>query len=340
MLGKDNFDDTGKCFRELIAQPEGVFGFGVANANDAARAEEAGAKVIYAGGYSINLNDMRPDLDLATMAEIRDRAYTIAEAVSTPVIVDIDTGYGGALNVLRTVKEFLGEEFIDYRTSPWTVRRIAGLHIEDQVFPKRCGHIAGKEVVPREVMVGKIKAACDMRNALYPSAVIIARTDRHHMKDPDSFWETIGRLCAYAEAGADLGWPELNTTNRVVALGIAEEVLKRLGKDYPLAFNYSPSLDWYKEPKPLTFEELATAGYKFIFVTVAAAHAASRAVYDYVGAFMELGARALWDMQTEKIDHPTRSHHEMARVPMWQALERKYSPDARERQEKSEGFKG
>lgn len=340
MADRRKFDDTGFRFRELLKRPQGVFGFGVRDAFDAAVAEMAGAECIYAGGYSIALSRMRPDMGQMNMVEVRDAVMDIARAVSLPVIADIDDGYGNALNVHRTIEEFLGRETYDPRSG--YIRRIAGVHIEDQLFPKRCGHIAGKEVVPREVMVKKIELASRLRDEIHPNAVIIARTDAHNNKRPETLQETIDRILAYAEAGADLGWPELNTTDRHVALTIAEEARKRLGVDYPLAFNYSPSLEWYKDQNPLTFEELVTAGYKFIFVTIAAAHAASYSVFEYAKTFKERGAWALWFMQEVKSDqnHPTKSHHEMARVPMWQEILRQYSPDEAGREEKGEGFAG
>lgn len=329
-------EDTGLRFRELMSRPQGVFGFGVRDAFDAAVAEMAGAECIYAGGYSIALSRMRPDMGQMNMVEVRDAVMDIARAVALPVIADIDDGYGNALNVHRTMEEFLGREVYDPRSG--FLRRIAGVHIEDQVFPKRCGHIAGKEVVPRDVMVKKIELACRLRDRIHPNAVIIARTDAYNGKCPETLEETVDRMCAYAEAGADLCWPELNTTDREVALTIAEEVRKRWDADYPLAFNYSPSLPWHEDADPLTFEELASAGYKFIFVTIAAAHAASYKVFRYAKRFKKRGAKALWDMQIKKGGHPTESHHEMARVPMWQEILRRHSPDEKEREEKGEGF--
>lgn len=336
MQHRRSFDDAGLTFRQLIQRPQGVFGFGVRDALDAAVAETAGVECIYAGGYSVALSRMRPDMGMMTMTEERDAVTDIVRAVSIPVIADIDDGYGGPLNTHRTIEEFLGREIYDPRTGH--VRRVAGLHMEDQVFPKRCGHIAGKEVVSRETMTKKLELACRLRDEISPSAVIIARTDAFNGKQPGTLQETIDRIVAYREAGADLGWPEMNTTNRDVIAAIAKGVRQQL-PGYPLAFNYSPSLEWYEDFKPPTFEELASLGYKFIFVTIAAAHAASMAVYDYAVDFKELGAEALWNMQENKQNHPTKSHHEMARVPMWQELLRRYSPDEEGRQRKGEGFK-
>ncbi len=338
MPTRKKFDDTAITFRQLLRRKNGVFGFGVRDAFDASLAEAAGSEVIYAGGYSIALSKMQPDMGRVNMVEQCEEVMDIARAVTLPVIADIDDGYGGALNVHRTVAEFLGREVYDARFG--TVRRLAGIHLEDQVFPKRCGHIAGKEVVAMNIMVKKVQLTARLRDEVHPHGVIIARTDVYNGDKAETLQKTIDRLVAYANAGADLGWPEMNTTDRKVVLKIAEEVRKRLGADYPLAFNYSPSLKWVDTRDHLTFEELAEAGYKFIFVTVAAAHAASKAVYEYASDFKKWGAAALWRMQEMKRGHPTESHHQMARVPMWQEILRQYSPDEEKREKESEGFKG
>lgn len=335
-------EDMGLRFRKLIGRPQGLFGFGVANALDAALAEERGAECIYAGGYSIALAKMLPDMGQMTMLEEKAEVEAVVRAVNIPVIADIDDGYGNALNVLRTVSEFLGREHIDFRTDPWTVKRLAGFHIEDQVYPKRCGHIAGKEVVPLEVAAEKIHAAYDVRNALAINAVIIARTDAYHSGISGSMEEAVKRGRAYAAAGADMVWCEFNKPDRESAAQFAEGMRKPPFQGLPLAFNYSPSLAWFQEKDPMTFEELAAMGYKFIFITIAAAHASSFAASEYAKDILERGAEALWEFQEHKEaeNHPTKSHHQMARVPMWHGLERKYTPGAKERQEKSEGFKG
>lgn len=330
--------DLGSRFRYLISRPEGLFGFGVATALDAAEAEKQGVECIYAGGYSIAMAKMLPDMGMMTMTEVKAEVEAIARSVAIPVIADIDDGYGNALNVLRTVSEFLGREFLDFRS--WQTHRLAGIHLEDQRYPKRCGHIAGKEVVSVDEAREKIYAASRVRNVLCPSAVIIARTDSYHSGSKNSMAEAIGRSRIYATFGANLIWCEFNQPSREAAMQFADGVKKRPFANLPLAFNYSPSLDWYKEKNPMTFEELNQMGYKFIFITIAAAHAGSMAVSDYMKKIKENGAAALWEMQETKAmaNHPTKSHHLMARVPLWQELEEKYVPDAKKRQSKTEGF--
>jgi 2-methylisocitrate lyase-like PEP mutase family enzyme len=127
-----------------------------------------------------------PDLGLTTMSEMATQASRMGAAMGLPLIADADTGYGGVLNVRRTVQEY-------------ERAGVAALHIEDQVFPKRCGHFAGKAVIPLEEMVGKIRAALEARTD--PDLVIIARTDSRAVEGFDA---ALARARAYEEAGADM----------------------------------------------------------------------------------------------------------------------------------------
>lgn len=333
----DNRKDMGLRFRELINRPQGLFGFGVGNALEASVAEKAGMESIYLGGYTMAMYKMLPDMGMMNMVEVLNEVSAVVRASSCPVIADIDDGYGDAKNAIRTASEFLGREFIDYSTNPWTVKRLAGIHIEDQKFPKRCGHIAGKDIISRDEFIGKIKAVASVRIALNRNAVIIARTDAYHSEKPGSMQEAIDRAVAAAYAGAELVWFEDNKPSRETACLFAEGVRSRI-PNLPLAFNYSPSLSWFKEASPLTFDELVMMGYKYIFITIAAGHAASYAVYEYAREIKNFGAEALWDFQKFKVGHPTEFHHKMAGVPIWQKLEEEFVPGAGEKQKSGEGF--
>ncbi|MDP3725779.1 MAG: isocitrate lyase/PEP mutase family protein [bacterium] len=334
----ENYENPGKRFRELIDRPQGVFGYGVENALGALMGEMAGSEAIYAGGWSIAGSKARPDMGQVTMTEQRDAIRDIVRATKLPVIADIDDGYGDAKNVLRTVSEFFGTLEYDFETR--AVRRLAGIHIEDQVLPKRCGHIAGKELISLEKMRGKIRVASRARDDVFPSGVIIARTDAFNSKIPGSMDEAVKRATAYVDAGADLLWCEFNQCNRALPEAFAEGVQKR----YPLiqlAFNYSPSLPWAKTPigERLVFSDLVRMGYKFIFVTIADFHAHSMASYDYAKRFRDVGAEALWEMQERKKEHPTENHQALMRVEEWQKFESKFVPGAEARQKEGEGFK-
>ena len=333
-----NYLDPGAQFRELMARPEGVFGYGVENAIGAMMAEKAEIKAIYAGGWSIAGSKGRPDLGQVTMNEQRDAIRDIVRSTVLPVIADIDDGYGAATNVDRSVSEFFGILERDFDTRQ--VHRLAGIHIEDQVLPKKCGHIAGKELVSREKMVGKLKVAVRARDDIYPQGVIIARTDSFNSKIVWSMNDAIARATAYADAGADLLWCEFNQPSREHAEQFAHGV-KYHHPDIPLAFNYSPSLDWMSVPESdrLTFPDLSAMGFKFIFVTIADFHAHTWATYEYARFFRDYGARALWEMQETKRGHPTENHQKLMRVDRWQEFEREFVPDATEKQEQGEGFK-
>ena len=157
--------------------------------------EELGFEVVYVTGAGIaNMSLGAPDVGLTTMTEVRDTVAAIADAVSVPIIVDADTGYGNAVNVVRTVRalERAGA---------------AGIQIEDQIFPKKCGHFAGKEVIAAEEMVQKIKAAVDTRHD--QSLQIIARTDAYAVEGLERALE---RAQAYVAAGADATFVEAPTT--------------------------------------------------------------------------------------------------------------------------------
>ena len=144
-------------------------------------------------GTSLSLLGM-PDAGLATMTEMHLNARYIAGAVSVPVIADADNGYGNAINVIRTVREYVGTG-------------VAGIHIEDQAIPKRCGHVAGRQVIPIEEAVGKYRAAAQARDEADPDFVLIARTDARGAHG-GSLDEAIRRANAYLEAGADMAFVE------------------------------------------------------------------------------------------------------------------------------------
>jgi 2-methylisocitrate lyase-like PEP mutase family enzyme len=181
--------------RELIARGPTLYVPGCYNAMSGKVLRDAGFEAVYMTGYgtSLSLTGL-PDVGLATMTEMVANARYISQATGLPLIADADTGFGNAINVIRTVREYIGAG-------------VAGLHLEDQVSPKRCGHVAGRLVIPLEEAVGKIRAAVDERNRLDPDFVIIARTDARGAHG-GSLDEAIRRVNAYLAAGADLGFIE------------------------------------------------------------------------------------------------------------------------------------
>lgn len=172
--------------RQLLASGRMVVAPFVLNALHARIAEDVGHQAVYMTGAGTAAERGFPDVGLLTMTEMVANAKYIANAVNIPVICDADTGYGNPLNVRRTVREY-------------EAAGVAALHLEDQVFPKKCGFFAGKQVVPAEEHVQKIRAALDARTD--SDFVIIARCDAYAVNG----WEdTVARCRAYAAAGADL----------------------------------------------------------------------------------------------------------------------------------------
>lgn len=325
-------ENNSETLRKLISRDQGVFAFGVESALSARVAEMAGAECIYAGGYSASGVNMWPDMGIFTVTEMLEHMRRVTQKVQVPVLVDIDDGYGNPLNVQRTVTDFL--ETTD----------AAALHIEDQRFPKRCGHIAGKEILPLEEFLGKLKMAVDTI-AETRDVVLVARTDAYNAaggkKDPKlggDIEEALRRGRAYADCGADLLWCEFNDTTRQSVEAFAEG-MQKTHSDVPLAFNYSPSLSWHKQENPITFEDLNALNYKFVFCTYPALQALTFAVYECALRFKKVGAEALWEMQRARIGHPMEKFMNVVGVGEYQRLEREYSPGACERQATSEGFK-
>jgi 2-methylisocitrate lyase-like PEP mutase family enzyme len=161
--------------------------------------EQAGFPAVYMTGSGTAAARGYPDFGLLTMTEMVENAAVLARSVSIPVIADADTGYGNELNVTRTVREY-------------EARNVAGIHIEDQVSPKRCGHLDGKEVISRGEFISKIRAAVAAR--LDPDFLIIARTDARAVIDLE---EAIVRANAALEAGADMAFVEAAQTLDEVA---------------------------------------------------------------------------------------------------------------------------
>jgi 2-methylisocitrate lyase-like PEP mutase family enzyme len=184
----------GARLRELLAGDELVVAPGAYDALTARLVEQAGFPAVYMTGAGTSAGLGFPDYGLLTMSEMADNVGRLAGAVSIPVIADADTGYGNELNVVRTVREY-------------ALRGAAALHIEDQVSPKRCGHLDRKEVIGADEFVSKVRAAAEHRPD--PDLVLIARTDAIAML---GFDEAIERANRALEAGADLAFVEAPQT--------------------------------------------------------------------------------------------------------------------------------
>ncbi|MGE4527404.1 MAG: oxaloacetate decarboxylase [Rhodospirillaceae bacterium] len=203
---------TSTILRKLIENGETTVAPGVYDGISAQLVEQAGFAAVYASGGAISRAAGMPDLGLLGMSEVVDRLENIVDATALPVIADADTGYGNALNVQRMVRAF-------------ERAGVAGFHLEDQQFPKRCGHYDDKSLVPVKEMAQKIRAARDASTD--PDLVIIARTDALAV---EGFEAAIDRAGAYREAGADVLFVEAPQTEEQIA-----EISKRL--PYPKLIN-------------------------------------------------------------------------------------------------------
>jgi methylisocitrate lyase len=185
----------GARFRAAVAQEQPLQVVGAITAYAARMAQRTGFKAIYLSGGGVAANSLGvPDLGISSMEDVLIDARRIVDATGMPLLVDIDTGWGGAFNIARTIRSF-------------TQAGVAAVHMEDQVGQKRCGHRPGKEVVSKEEMVDRVKAAVDARTE--PGFVIMARTDAAAVEGIDA---AIDRACAYVEAGADMIFPEAMKT--------------------------------------------------------------------------------------------------------------------------------
>lgn len=259
--------------RELIAK-SAVMLPGVPNAAIARQVERAGFDAVYVSGAGMaNATAGVPDIGLLTLTEVARLAGYIARAVKIPAIVDADTGFGGSENVARTIHEL-------------EAAGLAGCHIEDQEFPKRCGHLAGKSIVDVEEMTEKIKAAVAARRD--PDFMIIARTDARAVEDFD---RTLNRAQRYVESGADAIFPE--------ALQGEQEFRDFARKiEVPLLANMT---EFGKSPL-LSFQDLTGLGYRLVIFPQSAFRVSMKATEEFLRALKESGTQKEWidRMQTRE----------------------------------------
>jgi methylisocitrate lyase len=263
----------GALLRQLVAKGP-VMMPGVPNAAMARQVQHTGFDAVYASGAGMaNATAGVPDIGLLGMSEVVQLAGYIAKAVKIPAIVDADTGFGGAENVGRTIRELENAG-------------LAGCHIEDQEFPKRCGHLAGKTIVDLDEMVAKIKAAVAARRD--PDFMIIARTDARSVEDFD---RTVKRAEKYLEAGADAIFQE--------ALQSAEE-FRDFAKaiDLPLLANMT---EFGKSPL-LSFPDLVELGYRMVIFPQSAFRVSMKASEKFLRALKKSGSQKEWidEMQTRQ----------------------------------------
>ena len=257
----------GTALRELIGRPPLVLP-GVADALTARIAERAGFGAVYATGAGISNAQLgRPDVGLTTMTEVLDEVARIVDAVEIPVLADIDTGFGNAINARRAVRAF-------------ERAGVGGVQIEDQVFPKRCGHFDRTDVVPLGEFVGKLRAVLDAR--IDPSLVVVARTDALRAEGLEG---AVDRANRFVEAGADVVFVEAPPDRATLA-----ELPARIPA--PLVANM---VEGGRTPL-LSAAELAGMGYAIVLFANTALRVAARAVRDALRELRATGdARPLVD---------------------------------------------
>ena len=258
MAGSGN-NSAGARFRTALAAEKPLQVVGTINAYSAKLAEATGFRAVYLSGGGVAANSLGvPDLGISTMEDVLTDVQRITNACALPLLVDIDTGWGGAFNIARTVREM-------------AKAGAAAVHIEDQVSAKRCGHRPGKELVPTEEMVDRIKAAVDARSD--SQFVIMARTDA---LAGEGLSQAIERAQAYLAAGADMIFAEAVTD-------LATYTAFRKAVGVPILANIT---EFGKTPL-FTREELATAGVDIILYCCAAyraMNAAALKVYETIRA--------------------------------------------------------
>lgn len=242
--------------KETIAIP------GVFNALVGRMAERLGYKAVYLSGAALSASMAVPDIGLLSLTEFVDYARAIALATSLPLLCDADTGFGEALNVERTVRLF-------------ETAGVAGIHLEDQQLPKRCGHLSGKSLVDAEVMAAKIRAAVAARRD--PDFVIIARTDARGV---NGFDDAVRRARLYLEAGADGIFPEALESQEefaAFAKAVSAPLLANLTE-----FGRSPSLE---------VAALSRLGYRMVLYPVTTLRVALKAAWDVLSDIQKQGSQ-------------------------------------------------
>lgn len=256
-------DAPAERLRALLAEERAVAVPGVFNGLSALLAARAGAEALYLSGAAFSASMGLPDVGLVTLDELERVARQIVRVSALPLIVDADTGFGSALNVMRTVRELESA-------------RCAAIQIEDQVDPKRCGHLEGKQVTSIDQMNEKVAAAASAKEQL----VLIARTDA---RATHGFDEAVKRGLAYRDAGADVIFPEALETEdefRAYAQAVPGPLLANMTE-----FSKSPRL---------STERLRELGYRLVIFPVSAARVAAKQVGAMYADLLRDGAQGEW----------------------------------------------
>ena len=280
--------------RALLAEPGLLAIPGAYDGLSARLIAQAGFPAMYMTGFGTSASVLgQPDVGLLTMSEMVSRAAALAAVVGDlPLIADADTGYGNPINVRRTIREY-------------ERAGVAGLHIEDQVWPKKCGHMEGKQVIPMEEMAQKVRAAVDARTD--PDFVIIARTDANAVHGLE---DALRRGHAYREAGADVIFIEAPRSHEELA------AIVQAFPGVPQVFNWAES---GKTPL-LSLEEIGALGFKLVIFPVSLLFAATHAMLQLLEVLKRGETPSGFGEQMVTFSQFTSS----IGLPEIQALERRY----------------
>jgi len=285
-----------KMLKKLLQAKEILVAPGAYDVFSAKMIEKIGFKTVYMTGYGTSASILgKPDVGLLSMTEMSKRAGDIAKAVNVPVIADADTGYGNPLNVRRTVMEY-------------ERGGVAGIQLEDQVFPKKCGHMMGRKIIPKEEMVQKIKAACDVRED--KDFVIIARTDARTNYGLD---EAIARGKAYQEAGADLIFIESPESI---------EEMQKINSEFSKIPTLANMVEGGRSPN-LTIDELEKLGFSIVIFSTGPLYSATKGVKDYL---TELKTKGTTSSRINKMIS-FKEFNELIGLQDYLDLEKKYQVD-------------
>lgn len=290
--------------RKAIMERRAVAVPGAHDALSARVIERCGFEAIQVSGYGLAGSFLaKPDVGLVQMKDVLDITWNIAQAVNIPVMADVDTGGGNAVNAA-----YICERLIQMG--------VAGMNIEDQIFPKRCGHMAGKEVIEAEEMAGKVRACAEVRDALDPDFIINARTDVFAIAGLD---EAIRRCNLYLASGADLGFIDGIKTRADV-----ETAVKSL--EGPLSVNLMDAISGMKT-ELIPVPDLAAMGVGRVSIPVASIMVAQKALTDFFTALKAsptgtLPGQTQWVASFEE-------YTDFVGLKDYKALEDKYLPEQR-----------
>ena len=279
--------------RELFATKKTIIAPGAHDMLTAKFIGKLGFDAVYMTGYGQSASHLgKPDVGLMTMSEMVARAANMVECSGVPVVADADTGFGNAVNVMRTVREY-------------EKAGVAVIQLEDQVMPKKCGHMIGREVVSREEMGGKIKAACDARQG---DMMIMARTDARTVHGIDVALE---RAHAYKEAGADIIFVESPES---------EAEMRRINEELPGVLTLANMVEGGRTPM-FTYDKLSDFGYNLVIYPTASVYVTTKAMVDlWEGLKADKTTETMMDRM---IDFP--KFNEIIGLPEIRAIEANYS---------------